>query len=335
MPHTEFADMNLPERRPAGRLLLGICVATGVLAALAAGHFAFASPGYRGHPTTSAIAAKPAVAAKKSGARSASKPKGRQSGAETLVTRDETIRQRTVVRGRGPIESVVQAGSPGVSSVTRGSTSHSIVRSVVVKKAVPTVVMRREPTGGKVVALTFDDGPHPTQTQEILAILKAENVKATFFMVGKMARYHSEAARAVANAGMLIGDHTENHARLPGMTDTQVADEIAKGQASIKAVTGITTHWFRSPYGAVGASTRVAASKLGMRVATWNVDPNDWKNPTSKAITSYVVKHVRPGSIILLHDGGGQNRANTVAALPEIIRALKKQGYRFVTLDQL
>jgi peptidoglycan/xylan/chitin deacetylase (PgdA/CDA1 family) len=337
MARIEYADMHLPEKRPGRSLLVALSVAAAVVTALFGGYVAFATAGHRPRPVSATVAAKPAPApaAAKPGARAAAKVRSNAQAATTLVTRDETVRQRVVVRGRGPIESVVQAGSPGVRKVTRAEGSSRVLSSIVVKRAVPTIVMRRRSSGGKFVALTFDDGPNPAQTAKILNILKAEKVRATFFMVGRMARYHPDTARAVARAGMLIGDHTENHASLPGMTDAKVADEIAKGQASIRSVTGVTTRWFRSPYGAVGSSTRVAASRRGMRVASWSVDPNDWKNPPAKSIESFVVGHVRPGSIVLLHDGGGQNRANTVAALPGIIKALKKQGYRFVTLDQL
>jgi peptidoglycan/xylan/chitin deacetylase (PgdA/CDA1 family) len=328
--------MRLPEKPPRGPLVAGLVLAAIVFALLVVGYLAFASPGRGEYAAVSAAVAKSAPAAKKQRTpKTARKRRATGRDAGTLMTRTETVRPRVVVRGKGPIESVVRAGSPGVSRVTRDTASHEIVRSVVVTKAVPTVVMRSRSAGGKVVALTFDDGPHPTQTQQVLDILRAENIKATFFMVGRMARDHPEAARAVARAGMLIGDHTESHALLPGMTDVQSDEEIARGQESIKSVTGVTTRWFRSPYGAANSSMRLTASRLGMRVASWDVDASDWKNPSAKAISDAVVKHVRPGSIVLLHDGGGSNRANTVAALLTIIKTLKKQHYRFVTLDQL
>ncbi len=288
-----------------------------------------------GFPSILVVDGKTATSAEKLHANAAVDRQRGRDRVEALVTRDRVTRPKVVFRGAGPIESVVQTGSPGLRRLTLGSISHQVVGSVLIRPAVPTVVVRRWPAAGRVVALTFDDGPHPTQTQQVLAVLQTEHIKATFFMVGKMARYHPEAARAVARAGMLIGDHTENHALLPGMTKAQIAHEIQQGQTSIRTVTGLTTHWFRSPYGAVTSATRQMARRFGMQTVAWDVDANDWKSPPAKAISSYVLGRVRPGSIVLLHDSGGHSRANTIAALPSIIKRLKKQGYRFVTLDQL
>lgn len=355
MPQTEHSDFSIPERRPVGPILSGALVAVLAMGLAAGTCFAIGVPlgakkvaATRPPSTISAhtVSKQKARASKaKNGADRPAASRGSDGGAsarpshpataETLVTRTKVTRQRLIVRGKGAIESMVQAGSPGLRRLTVSSVSHRVVSSVVVKASVPTVVVRRRATGGKLVALTFDDGPHPTQTLKVLSILKAENIKATFFMVGRMARYHPQAARAVARAGMLIGDHTENHASLPGMTQAQITREIARGQASIRSVTGVTTHWFRSPYGAASVETRRDAGLLGMRVVAWDVDANDWKNPAPKTISDYVVSHVHAGSIVLLHDGGGQNRTSTIEALPAIIRELKKQHYRFVTLDQL
>ena len=356
MTRRDSQSIAIPDRRPLGPIVASGLVILLALGLAAGACLAFTAPfrTSRSAPAASSSAglARTAGQHKPTRASSSAQCRGKSSTAARaprstaevqstrtvapeLVTRTRVTHQRLVVRGHGSIESMVQAGSPGLKRITISSVSNRIVKSVTLKRAVPTVVRRRKPTAGRIVALTFDDGPHPTQTAKVLKILQSEHIKATFFMVGKMAHYHPQAARAVAAAGMLIGDHTEDHKLLPGMTETQIRHEIAKGQASIRAVTGVTTHWFRSPYGAASAQTRRDAGLLGMKVVAWDVDPNDWKNPAAKSISSYVVGHVRPGAIVLLHDGGGSNRTHTIEALPTIIRALKKKHYRFVTLGQL
>ena len=267
MPLTD-QRMTIPQRRPAGPIVAGVLIVALAVGLAAGACFMLALP-FRAGSLTAVAPTSPALHASRRDKRSAThppiggvsrtadtSPHSRQGAADThsaqkpvraLVTRTRVTRERLVVRGHGSIESLVKAGSPGLRRVTISSISHRVVRTVVLKVAVPTVVRRREPAGGKLVALTFDDGPHPTQTPKILKILQAEHVKATFFMVGKMARYHPQAARAVAQAGMLIGDHTEDHKLLPTMTEPQIRSEIAWGQASIRAITGVTTHWFRSP----------------------------------------------------------------------------------------
>jgi peptidoglycan-N-acetylglucosamine deacetylase len=180
------------------------------------------------------------------------------------------------------------------------------------------------------VALTFDDGPGAA-TPQIESILEREQVPATFFVIGDQVAGHQELLRRALADGDAIGDHTWDHANMSGGGRS---DEIARTQAAIRAATGYTPCLVRPPYGATSSALVSELHGDGLESVLWNVDPTDWATPGTAAIESRVLSQVRPGSIVLLHDGGG-NRSQTVAALPAIIHALAARGYRFATVPQL
>jgi peptidoglycan/xylan/chitin deacetylase (PgdA/CDA1 family) len=254
---------------------------------------------------------------------------------ERTVTATEAIPAKTRYLGNGPIMSIARPGVPGVRRVVKGAVSGSVVASDVLVAPRTSVVLRRTPRPtGKVVALTFDDGPWPGSTLKIVDILKRENVRATFFMVGVTASKRPAVARRVAAAGMLVGSHSFSHKPLKSLPRKSVRREVLLGSRRIAQVTHTEQRWFRSPYGLtdVDVLREVRADKL--RIAGWTVDSRDWTRPGTRKIVKNVVYATRPGSIVLMHDGGG-NRNQTVAALPFIIKQLKKKGYTFVTLDEL
>jgi peptidoglycan/xylan/chitin deacetylase (PgdA/CDA1 family) len=189
------------------------------------------------------------------------------------------------------------------------------------------------PPGGP-VALTFDDGPDPTWTPQILAVLKENHIKATFFEIGKEVRANPRIARMVLAAGMVIGDHTESHLDLRKASAAVVTAQIKDGAADIQRITGEHVTYFRFPYGAITPRVRTIATGLGLKVVSWDLDTEDWKKPEANWIVRHVIDLVHPGEIILMHDGGG-DRSRTVAALKAIIARLKAHSYRFVTLEQL
>jgi peptidoglycan-N-acetylglucosamine deacetylase len=180
------------------------------------------------------------------------------------------------------------------------------------------------PEGRKRVALTFDDGPSP-YTPEILSILERKHAKATFFELGFQV---SNASRAVLKAGQELANHSYRHESYPSRSS------MAATTARIRAASGFTPCLFRPPGGVYNSRVLGDARSLGMTTVIWNVDPRDWSNPGSGAIYSRVVSATRPGSIVVMHDGGG-NRSQTVAALPDIIRELRDRGYRMVTVSRL
>lgn len=183
------------------------------------------------------------------------------------------------------------------------------------------------PRQRKTVALTFDDGPSD-YTDDFLAVLREKSVRATFFEVGQAMPGREEAMRRILAAGSEVGDHTMDHVEYPGY------GQIAAAAARIEAYTHFQPCLFRPPGGAVDSGGIATAGSLGMRTVTWDVDPRDWSLPGTEAIYSEVVGHVQPGSIVLMHDGGGP-RGETLAALPRIIDSLRARGYRFATVSEL
>ncbi len=184
------------------------------------------------------------------------------------------------------------------------------------------------------IALTFDDGPNPSYTAQILSILKQYNVKASFFCMGSHTQEHPELVKQESDDGHLIGNHTWTHPHLTTLSAQQIASELTSTGDILQKVTGTRPTYFRPPYGEFDAHVLPEVNKLGLTTFMWGLDAKDWTMPASSIISARIVNASRNGTIILLHDGGG-NRSNTVAALPTIIEHLQARGFRFVKLDQL
>lgn len=183
-------------------------------------------------------------------------------------------------------------------------------------------------TGGS-IALTFDDGPS-AYTAGILNVLQQNGVHATFFCIGQQVQTRSGIVREVSQAGNVIGNHTWNHADLTLLTQNQVTWQLSSASTTILQATGISPTLFRPPYGALNATVRGTAAQLGLSPVLWNIDTRDWTRPGVNAIVSSVLDHAVNGSIVLMHDGGG-DRSETVQALPQIISGLQQRGFAFVT----
>ena len=187
--------------------------------------------------------------------------------------------------------------------------------------------LRNGPRDRNVVALSFDDGPSE-YTEAFLDVLRAKHAHGTFFEIGQEMPGREDAMRRILREGDEIGDHTVNHVEFPGYF------QIAGAAARIRSSTHFEPCLFRPPGGAVNSSVVDTAGALGMQTILWDVDPTDWANPGSGAVYSRIVSAARPGSIILMHDGGG-DRSGTLAALPRIIDTLRGRGYRFATVSEL
>ncbi|WP_331000715.1 polysaccharide deacetylase family protein [Nostoc sp. NZL] len=187
----------------------------------------------------------------------------------------------------------------------------------------------------KVIALTFDDGPDPKNTVQILEILKKNNIKATFFMLGQMVKSFPQVAKQVAADGHVIGNHTWHH-WYRHMDAATAANEINHTADIIYKTTGVKTTLFRPPGGFLNNGLADYAKNQNYAVMMWSQESGDAKRPSPQVPTlvKNVLNNAKPGAIVLMHDGGG-NRSRTVQALPQIINALKAQGYRFVTIIQL
>lgn len=185
-------------------------------------------------------------------------------------------------------------------------------------------------TKEKVLALTFDDGPDPIDTPEILDILKAKNVRATFFVLGQAAQENPDLLKRLIKEGHEIGNHSFKH----DYQQRRLVEEIKKTDQEVFVSTGVHTYFYRPPGGFLSKSQLESVTKNGHIVALWSVDSKDWRNPGIKQIIENVTKNAFPGGIILLHDGGYQ-RTQTVKALGPMIDALKERGYRLITLSEL
>lgn len=254
---------------------------------------------------------------------------------ESLVPR--TIETTPSIRyaGHGPVMSIEDSGTPGTIRVMVGRISGEEESRTRVSHGTPMTV-RREPAwpGRKEVALTFDDGPWPGSTDAILRELRAANAKATFFMIGSQLSKRPEVGKRVVAAGMEVGDHSQRHRMLAHASPATITSEIQRGAQVITRVLGERPRWYRPAGGSTNAFVYREAKRLGLRVVLWTVDPKDWSRPGARKIARRVLDHVRPGSVILLHDGGG-NRSQTIAALEIVLRGLKARGYSTVTLSRL
>ncbi|MBW4576533.1 MAG: polysaccharide deacetylase family protein [Aphanothece sp. CMT-3BRIN-NPC111] len=189
------------------------------------------------------------------------------------------------------------------------------------------------PSKEKVIALTFDDGPWPGSTEKILKILKKNNIKATFFMVGEPLKEYPQIAQLVAADGHAIGNHTWHH-WYHRMSEATAAREINDTEALIYKITGVKSSIFRPPGGMLNNGLVAYAKKQKYFVAMWSADSIDYRRPSVPTLVNKVLKESQPGGMVLLHDGGG-DRSNTVQALPQIIDKLQNRGYKFVTIPEL
>lgn len=183
----------------------------------------------------------------------------------------------------------------------------------------------------KEIALTFDDGPHPGFTERLLAILTDKRVPAAFFVVGEMGERHPELLRALARAGVTVGNHTYHHVSLPKIPDEFVLDEIKACGEVIATALGRPPRWFRPPGGQYDRGVTEAVQALGYAMALWTDDPGDYDNPSASVLLDKTLERATPGGIILLHDGVDV----TVQILPALIDRLRARGFRFVTLERL
>jgi peptidoglycan-N-acetylglucosamine deacetylase len=185
----------------------------------------------------------------------------------------------------------------------------------------------------KVIALTFDDGPWPETTEQVLDILKSNNIKGTFFVVGQNLKNYPELGKQIVTQGHVIGNHTWHH-WYHFFNQQAAAFEIDRTTDLIYQVTGAKTNLFRPPGGNLHNGLATYAKGQKYTVVMWSADSIDYKLPTVPKLIDNVIKDSKPGGIVLMHDGGG-NRSKTVEALPEIISKFRKQGYRFVTIPEL
>lgn len=203
-------------------------------------------------------------------------------------------------------------------------------------------MVRRVATEKKIVALTFDDGPSPTYTPQILDILAEYQVPAAFFVVGAHAERHPDIVRRIAEEGHELGNHTLTHVNIPTTGTLQLAAELALTNFHIYEAAGVYPQYLRPPRGMYDRRLRQWAELMDMQIVLWSLSSQDWlETMTAPRITTRILSRVRPGDILLFHDSGaivrseGASRLRTVQALPDIIEGLWARGYEIVSLAEL
>lgn len=202
-------------------------------------------------------------------------------------------------------------------------------------------IVRRGPHEN-IVAITFDDGPNPSFTPQILDILKEKGVKATFFVVGLHVKKYPEVARRIVAEGHDIGNHTYTHKDLVPSTRRMVLAQVHKTDQTIKRVTGVSTNLFRPPRGIYSnAVRRLLVEEEGYRFVLWSVSSTDWRKISPKKILKRIARYTRPGAILLFHDSGalirreGASRDSTVESLSMVIDYLRSKGYEIVPVSEM
>ncbi len=198
----------------------------------------------------------------------------------------------------------------------------------------PMKVYRHHANEENKIALTFDDGPHPRYTYEILEILEEFDVPATFFFLGENIEYYSEAAAEVAKHGHEIGNHTYTHPRTSELDAETLRRELTQCEDIIQRRTDTCPKLFRPPMGSWNKTVYELARERDYSVILWDLDTMDWAHASEEKIASYVSENIKSGDIILMHDyhtGGCTTTGALRLFLPELI----ERGFRFVTVSEL
>lgn len=197
-------------------------------------------------------------------------------------------------------------------------------------------VMGRLPTREPHISLTFDDGPNPDATPRILDTLAEYGVRATFFILGAHAEQWPDLVQRVAAEGHQLGNHGYFHRKLHFRSPHYVKRDVLLGTRAIERAAAASPEFFRAPHGFRSPWVSAIAGSVGQRTVGWSLGVWDSDLPGVQAIVDRTMKGVRPGSIVLLHDGDGTDphgdRMQTAKALPRIISGLRERGYSFVTL---
>lgn len=200
-------------------------------------------------------------------------------------------------------------------------------------------VMTNIDTKDKVIALTFDDGPYPPYTNDLLKLLQEKNVHATFFLVAENAANHPELVRQLKNNGHEIALHAYIHQDLLKLSKEQLTDNITTGKNVLENITSTKVSYMRPPHGFKDWAVMDAIHSAGLQAVNWSIIPRDWTNPGVDVISERVLKAAKPGAIVLLHDGdspkGAASREQTIQATAIIIDKLHNEGYTFVTISEL
>ncbi|WP_071675000.1 polysaccharide deacetylase family protein [Nioella nitratireducens] len=238
------------------------------------------------------------------------------------------LTRRQFAGGAGAV--VVSTTLPGSVWAQAQATSAFAIPEGVARGGPTTIT--RVPTDQPLLAMTFDDGPHETLTPQLLDLLRARGLRATFYLIGRRVARYPALARRIAEEGHEIGNHTWNHPRLTSLGNTSLLAELDRTTQIIAEATGRPPVTMRPPYGLLSPRQRgLIYETRRFPTVLWSVDPEDWRRPGSAAVARRIVSHANSGAVILSHDIIG----GTVRAMPATLDGLTAQGYRFVTVSEL
>lgn len=190
------------------------------------------------------------------------------------------------------------------------------------------VLPEEKKTEKKRIALTFDDGPHPIYTPQMLELLKEEQVPATFFLLGENVELYGDVVKEIAKEGHLIGNHTYHHVQVTTLSLDEACKEIQETSDLIEELTGTGTEYVRPPFGTWNEELE---ERLNMIPVMWSIDTKDWTTQNVDWIVRETVKHAEDHDIILMHD----SYQSTVDAVKRVIEQLEAEGFEFVTVDEI
>jgi peptidoglycan/xylan/chitin deacetylase (PgdA/CDA1 family) len=242
-----------------------------------------------------------------------------------------------LIEGAGGHDGAASRSLPRVPPIARSSgrmRMEDAERRAIDRTLAYTPYISRGGRRHREVALTFDDGPGPF-TRQVLHVLHRYHAQATFFQVGRMIRSFPLLARDVVALGNAAGLHTNNHARLPGTPMAFQRSETDPANEEIRGYAPNFMHLFRPPYGAFGDKVLQLMRERRTLIVLWSVNTFDYLQPGVKAIVKRAVGGAFPGAIVLMHDAGGATRAQTVRALPAIVKGLRRRRFRLVTVPRM
>jgi peptidoglycan-N-acetylglucosamine deacetylase len=194
------------------------------------------------------------------------------------------------------------------------------------------VTFSRVPVSGNYIAITFDDGPHPQNTPRLLDMLRARNIKATFYVIGRSVDLYPQVVRRTVAEGHEVGNHTHTHRLLSKLSDSEVRNDLTRCRDAVARAAGVQMRTMRPPYGGLLQRQReMVHAEFGYPTILWSVDPLDWKRPGASVITSRILSGTTAGGIVLAHD----LHAQTVDSMPATLDGLLHRGFKFVTVSQL
>ncbi|MEU9609571.1 polysaccharide deacetylase family protein [Streptomyces sp. NPDC048057] len=252
-----------------------------------------------------------------------------------------------VTEGTGEQSAAPKAGPVGAGAAGAPGTSAHRVRASAYRLQPMTTVPRRArrtrppvrehpflslPAEGRSMVLTFDDGPDPSYTPDILTTLRRYGVPAMFFVCGEMVAQHRDLLRQMSEDGHVIGNHTWSHPLMPSLSAARIRSEMGRTSDAVEGVLGHPPLWYRAPFGAWNRLSFQIGAELGMEPLGWTVDTLDWTEPGAGTIVSRVLDGAGPGVVVLSHDAGG-DRSQSVVALRNYLPRLLEAGYR-ITVPQ-